>query len=238
VTYQVIMSPTASRQLQERLLQAVARACYEFIRGPLAEEPRRVGAPLRRPFEGHWRARRGEYRVRYTIDDDDDRAGRTGDSRTVRDCRAMTTQRRAGRCATTPCRRRGASPSAFVLTTLMHDVPPEVVKQVMAADEPPQAETIFRQPVPPMDESGGLECTDIGKMNQASRCNVNRPMRQAALPRGSSSRYRGRGPMGRSVTVRPPDSPTELLRSARSRNRWSTRGRSVPWRAPQAERRW
>jgi mRNA-degrading endonuclease RelE of RelBE toxin-antitoxin system len=26
-------------------------------------------APLRKPFEGHWRARRGEYRVRYLIDD-------------------------------------------------------------------------------------------------------------------------------------------------------------------------
>jgi mRNA interferase RelE/StbE len=50
--------------------EAVAWACYEFIRGPLAEEPHRVGAPLRAPFEGHWRARRGEYRVRYTIDED------------------------------------------------------------------------------------------------------------------------------------------------------------------------
>jgi mRNA-degrading endonuclease RelE of RelBE toxin-antitoxin system len=27
---------------------------------------------LRKPFEGHWRARRGEYRVRYTIDDQND----------------------------------------------------------------------------------------------------------------------------------------------------------------------
>jgi mRNA interferase RelE/StbE len=70
MTYQVVMSPTASGQLQERPPKAVARACYEFIRGPLAEEPRRVGASLRRPFEGHWRARRGEYRVRYTIDED------------------------------------------------------------------------------------------------------------------------------------------------------------------------
>jgi mRNA interferase RelE/StbE len=33
------------------------------------EAPHRVGAPLRKPFDGHWRARRGEYRVRYTIDD-------------------------------------------------------------------------------------------------------------------------------------------------------------------------
>jgi mRNA-degrading endonuclease RelE of RelBE toxin-antitoxin system len=35
----------------------------------LADNPHRVGAPLRKPFEGHWRARRGEYRVRYTIDE-------------------------------------------------------------------------------------------------------------------------------------------------------------------------
>jgi mRNA-degrading endonuclease RelE of RelBE toxin-antitoxin system len=26
-------------------------------------------APLRKPFKGYWRARRGEYRVRYTIDE-------------------------------------------------------------------------------------------------------------------------------------------------------------------------
>jgi mRNA-degrading endonuclease RelE of RelBE toxin-antitoxin system len=70
MTYQVVISPTASRQLPERLPEAVAWACYEFIRGPLAEEPRRVGAPMRTAFEGHWRARRGEYRVRYTIDED------------------------------------------------------------------------------------------------------------------------------------------------------------------------
>lgn len=70
MTYQVVVSPTAARQLQDRLPEAVAWACYEFIRGPLAEEPHRVGAPLRTPFEGQWRARRGEYRVRHTIDDD------------------------------------------------------------------------------------------------------------------------------------------------------------------------
>jgi len=70
VAYHVVISPTAARQLHERLPEAVAWACYEFIRGPLAEEPHRVGAPLRAPFEGHWRARRGEYRVRYTINED------------------------------------------------------------------------------------------------------------------------------------------------------------------------
>ena len=29
-----------------------------------------MGAPLQKPFEGQWRARRGEYRVRYRIDDE------------------------------------------------------------------------------------------------------------------------------------------------------------------------
>jgi len=42
---------------------------WEFIIGPLAQKPRVVGASLRAPFEGLWRARRGEYRVRYRIDD-------------------------------------------------------------------------------------------------------------------------------------------------------------------------
>jgi mRNA interferase RelE/StbE len=70
VTYQVIIAPTAARQLHDRLPEAVAWACFEFIRGPLSEEPRRVGTTLRKPFEGQWRARRGEYRIRYTIDDD------------------------------------------------------------------------------------------------------------------------------------------------------------------------
>ena len=48
---------------------AVAAACVEFLYGPLAENPLPVAAPLRKPFEGYWRVRRGEYRVRYTIDD-------------------------------------------------------------------------------------------------------------------------------------------------------------------------
>jgi mRNA-degrading endonuclease RelE of RelBE toxin-antitoxin system len=29
-----------------------------------------VCTPLRKPFEGQWRARRGEYRVRYRIDEE------------------------------------------------------------------------------------------------------------------------------------------------------------------------
>jgi len=69
VSYRVLVARTAARQLAESLPEAVAAACVEFLYGPLAENPHRVGAPLRKPFEGHWRARRGQYRVRYTIDD-------------------------------------------------------------------------------------------------------------------------------------------------------------------------
>jgi mRNA-degrading endonuclease RelE of RelBE toxin-antitoxin system len=58
--------------MSEKLPEAVAAACVEFIFGPLAEDPRRVGAPLRKPFEGQWRARRGEYRVRYRIDNEEE----------------------------------------------------------------------------------------------------------------------------------------------------------------------
>jgi mRNA-degrading endonuclease RelE of RelBE toxin-antitoxin system len=69
VTFRVVVARTAARQLAEHLPQAVAGACVEFIFGALAEDPHRVGAPLRKPFDGQWRARRGEYRVRYRIDE-------------------------------------------------------------------------------------------------------------------------------------------------------------------------
>jgi mRNA interferase RelE/StbE len=65
----VAVTGSARRQLSERLPEAVAAACFEFLRGPLAEDPHRVGAPLRKPFEGQWRARRGTYRIRYRIDE-------------------------------------------------------------------------------------------------------------------------------------------------------------------------
>lgn len=69
MTYRVQVARTAARQRTEHLPEAVAAACVEFLYGPLAEHPHRRGAPLRKPFEGYWRARRGEYRVRYSIDE-------------------------------------------------------------------------------------------------------------------------------------------------------------------------
>ena len=67
--YKLVLAPGARRALTDTLPEAAAFAAWEFIAGPLAREPRRVGAPLLAPFEGQWRARRGEYRVRYEIDD-------------------------------------------------------------------------------------------------------------------------------------------------------------------------
>ena len=67
MTYEVILSSRARRMLGEVLPEPVAAACWEFIRGPLAENPHRVGKPLDPPMDGMWAARRGEYRVIYTI---------------------------------------------------------------------------------------------------------------------------------------------------------------------------
>jgi len=69
MTCRVRVARSAARQLAEQLPEPVAAACVEFLFGPLAENAHRVGAPLRKPFGGYWRPRRGEYRVRYTIDD-------------------------------------------------------------------------------------------------------------------------------------------------------------------------
>ena len=67
--YTIVLSPGARRALTETLPSAAAFAAWEFISGPLAARPRVVGVPLRDPFDGLWRARRGEYRVRYRIDE-------------------------------------------------------------------------------------------------------------------------------------------------------------------------
>ena len=65
--YRLILAPGARRALTDLLPEAAATAAWEFVSGPLVESPRRVGTPLRAPFEGHWSARRGQYRVRYEI---------------------------------------------------------------------------------------------------------------------------------------------------------------------------
>ena len=66
--YQLVVSPTARRQLTEHLPDSVAFAAYEFISGPLRENPQRVGKRLRAPLQDRHSARRGTYRVIYRID--------------------------------------------------------------------------------------------------------------------------------------------------------------------------
>jgi Cytotoxic translational repressor of toxin-antitoxin stability system len=70
VTYRIVLAPPARRAFENGLPAAVAAAAWEFISGPLSEEPFRVGKPLRGPLHGLWSARRGQYRVLYRIDGD------------------------------------------------------------------------------------------------------------------------------------------------------------------------
>lgn len=68
--YSLAITPTARRQLTERLPEAVAAAAYEFVVGPLLEKPHRVCKRLRAPLDDRHSARRGTYRVIYRVADD------------------------------------------------------------------------------------------------------------------------------------------------------------------------
>ncbi len=67
--YELVIAPSARRQLTEQLPEAVAFAAHEFIVGALLDNPQRVGKRLRPPLEDRYSARRGTYRVLYRIDD-------------------------------------------------------------------------------------------------------------------------------------------------------------------------
>ncbi|HET9561623.1 MAG TPA: type II toxin-antitoxin system RelE/ParE family toxin [Propionibacteriaceae bacterium] len=68
--YTLASTPTVRRQLAEQLPEAVAAAALEFLKGPLLENPHRVGRRLSPPLDDRYSARRGTYRVIYHIDDD------------------------------------------------------------------------------------------------------------------------------------------------------------------------
>ena len=68
--YELIVAPSARRQLSETLPEAVAVAAFEFIVGPLLDNPQRVGKRLRPPLGDRHSARRGTYRVLYRIDEE------------------------------------------------------------------------------------------------------------------------------------------------------------------------
>jgi mRNA-degrading endonuclease RelE of RelBE toxin-antitoxin system len=67
--YTLVITPTARRQLVERLPESVAFAAQEFILGPLLENPYWVGKQLHPPLADRHSAQRGTYRVVYRVDD-------------------------------------------------------------------------------------------------------------------------------------------------------------------------
>ncbi len=67
--HRVRISARAERDLL-RLPEKIGAACLEFVLGPLAENPYRLGGALRGQLEGLRSARRGSYRVIYRVDDD------------------------------------------------------------------------------------------------------------------------------------------------------------------------
>lgn len=67
--YELRTTPTVRRALGETLPEAVATAAYEFITGPLLQQPHRIGKRLLPPLDDRLSARRGTYRIIYRIDD-------------------------------------------------------------------------------------------------------------------------------------------------------------------------
>jgi mRNA-degrading endonuclease RelE of RelBE toxin-antitoxin system len=61
-----MMAP-ARRQLDRLPISAVAAVIESH--SAIGSNPRRLGKPLRFELEGYWSARRGPYRVIYSIDD-------------------------------------------------------------------------------------------------------------------------------------------------------------------------
>ena len=66
----IVVTAPAAGAIGQKLPERVALAVIGFITGPLLDNPRRVGAPLRDELEGVWSARRGTYRALYRIDDE------------------------------------------------------------------------------------------------------------------------------------------------------------------------
>ena len=66
--FEIYWAAPARRALR-KLPEKVATAAIEFIYGPLADNPSRVGRPLRFELEGRHSAHRGDYRVVYRTDE-------------------------------------------------------------------------------------------------------------------------------------------------------------------------
>ena len=69
MTYSVTLAASARHAL-ETLPERYAAAIYEFILGPLSENPQRVGGRLRGERAGQHSAHVGPYRVIYRIEEE------------------------------------------------------------------------------------------------------------------------------------------------------------------------
>ncbi|GAA3398627.1 type II toxin-antitoxin system RelE/ParE family toxin [Cryptosporangium minutisporangium] len=67
--YSLRTTPSVRRSLAQGLPEPVAVAAYEFMTGPLCENPYRAGKQLLPPLNDRYSARRGTYRILYRIDD-------------------------------------------------------------------------------------------------------------------------------------------------------------------------
>lgn len=67
--YEIIFSGTARRDLH-RVPPRIVPAIIEFVYGDLARNPQPVGKPLERELTGFHSARRGPYRIVYSINDE------------------------------------------------------------------------------------------------------------------------------------------------------------------------
>ncbi len=61
--YRLVSTSTVRRQLAEELPESIAFAAFEFITGPLLDNPHRVGKQLMPPLDDRHSARRGTYRI-------------------------------------------------------------------------------------------------------------------------------------------------------------------------------
>ena len=68
MSHQVVITPTARRDLSKTSPRIIP-AIVEFLYGDLAAQPRRVGKPLGRDLAGTFSARRGPYRILFSLDD-------------------------------------------------------------------------------------------------------------------------------------------------------------------------
>ncbi len=67
MTYSVKFSASARRAIEVTLPESTAAALWEFIMGPLAENPNRLSKPLLGKLASSRLARRGGYRVVFSL---------------------------------------------------------------------------------------------------------------------------------------------------------------------------